>query len=366
MAHHIPDGPNTRLTTECCYTNPSTQNKSKKKKKKKAKAAVATDNVDDGAGDAADGATPGSVASPTQPAGSQTTPAKKKKKAKAKAGQQPDKQDNAAHNEQDDGLDEIDRALQQLGQAGWSSAGSSAPSTAPVSTAPTVTSRIRSLLAVETKHLDAEAELKRFFGAKVVSSAAAKPQLRGARAQNPHHALNRQFSKGGMLARPAQHWPAAAFAKSGLDMELVESGHGESLWTFEHSPAYKEVTQMYLQAVASMDPNQLMAILHVHPYHIETLIGLSDMANLQGDPGMSSDFLDRALYAFERSFAPNFRIDNGNVRLDFNRIESRGLFRAIEKRTSSLMRRGTWRTLFEHTKLLYALSPFDDPYGALL
>ena len=263
----------------------------------------------------------------------------------------------------DDGLDEIDKALRELGQDP-----STASSTTSASTsAPVVTARIRTLLGVDPKNLDADAELRKFFGAKVVQSAAAtQQQPRGARANNPHHALNRQFRQGGMLAKPQPNWPPAAFAKSGLEMTLVESGNGESIWTFEHSRAYKEVTQMYLEAVASLDPNQLMAILHVHPYHTETLMGLSDMAGQQGDPGMSQDFLDRALYAYERAFAPNFNIQNGNVRLDFRRIESRGFFRGIEKRTSSLMRRGTWRTLFEHTKLLYSLSPFDDPYGALL
>lgn len=157
-----------------------------------------------------------------------------------------------------------------------------------------------------------------------------------------------------MLAKPGPNWPPAALAKAGLSMELVESGNGESLWTFQHSRAYIEVTHMYLEAVASMDPNQLMALLHVHPYHVETLLGLSDMAAQQGDPGMSQDFLDRALYAFERGFAPNFNLQNGNARLDFTKIESRGFFRAIDKRINSLMKRGTWRTLHEHAKLLYA------------
>ena len=277
-------------------------------------------------------------------AGTLSTPASSRKKGKSKG-----KTGTPEVVEEDDGLDEIDRALKQLG-------GQNASVTSPnlLSNTPVSSPRIRILLSVDTNHLDADAELKRFFGAKVVASAEVKPQVRGARAQNPHHALHRQFARGGILAKPKPNWPPAAFSKSGLSMSLVEALPGETVWTFEHSRSYKEVTHMYLEAVSSMDPNQMMAMLHVHPYHVETLLGLSDMASQQGDPGMAQDFLDRALYAFEKAFAPNFNIQNGNVRLDFSRIESRGFYRALEKRINSMSRRGTWRTLFEHCKLLYS------------
>lgn len=258
----------------CVLNRCVVQSKSKKKKKKKKQSAV---NVED--------EVEGGVATPVEVA-SVPTSASKKSKAKSKGNKA------AECLEPDDGLDEIDRALRDLGSTpGQASTSTSSPSV------PIATSRIRSLLSVEPKYLDADAELKRFFGASVVQSAAVKPELRGARAQNPHHALHRQFSKGGMLARPGPNWPPAAFSKSGLSMEVIESSQGETLWTFVHSKGYKEVTQMFLEAVSSMDPNQLMALLHVHPYHAETLLGLSDMAAQQGDPGMSQDFLDRALYS---------------------------------------------------------------------
>lgn len=237
------------------------------------------------------------------------------------------------------------------------------PSASPAQVvANATTSRIRSLLSITATNLDADAELKRFFGSKVVQSSLASssgPQIRGARALNPHHALNRQLGKGGMLAKPAQGWPPIAFSKSGLGMEVVHaegSGNSEPTWTYEHTRSYVEVTHMYLEAVASMDPNQLMALLQVHPYHIETLLGLSEMAAAQGDAGMSQDFLSRALYAYEKAMLPGFLngLQNGNSRLDFGKIENRGLFRAVQKRIESLSKRGTWRTLHEHAKLLYA------------
>ena len=81
----------------------------------------------------------------------------------------------------------------------------------------------------------------------------------------------------------------------------------------------------------------------------------------------------------ERAFSPTFSLVNGTALLDFRRIESRVMFRAIERRTSSLIKRGCWRTAFEHARLLLQLvssldvvarltrqDPVADPYGALL
>ena len=71
--------------------------------------------------------------------------------------------------------------------------------------------------------------------------------------------------------------------------------------------------------------------------------------------GQADDFVSRALYAMERAFAPTFSLVNGTALLDFRKIESRAMFRAIERRVSSLIKRGCWRTAFEHARLLLQL-----------
>ena len=86
----------------------------------------------------------------------------------------------------------------------------------------------------------------------------------------------------------------------------------------------------------------------------------------QGDMGQADDMTARALYAFERAFAPTFSITNGTAALDFRKTENRAMWRAIERKTSSLIKRGCWRTAFEFSKLLLQLDPVSDPYGALL
>lgn len=72
--------------------------------------------------------------------------------------------------EVDDGMDEVDRALAELDmKAGPSSGGITVPTTAGAAAALTAsTLGLRQLLSVDPKNLDADAELRRFFGSKVV------------------------------------------------------------------------------------------------------------------------------------------------------------------------------------------------------
>lgn len=71
----------------------------------------------------------------------------------------------------DDGMDEVDRALAELDmKAGQSSTGTTGPTTVAAANAATAsTLGLRQLLSVDPKNLDADAELRRFFGSKVVS-----------------------------------------------------------------------------------------------------------------------------------------------------------------------------------------------------
>ena len=60
------------------------------------------------------------------------------------------------------------------------------------------------------------------------------------------------------------------------------------------------------------------------------------------------------------------QVSNGNARLDFAKIENRSLYRALDRKINSLIKRGCWRTAFEFARLLLQLDPYADPYGALL
>ncbi|GAA94589.1 uncharacterized protein L969DRAFT_19174 [Mixia osmundae IAM 14324] len=239
--------------------------------------------------------------------------------------------------------------------------GTDAASAASQSNASSDLSELNELLSVDSKRTDPEVELRKMFGSRVVSADSSVSKSRGSSRSRT------------LLVKPKQTWPPFAGAKGGLDMrELsdqdgIESrGRAERWFSYEHSPAYVEVQQRFLEAVMSLDGNNLIPVLRVHPYHTDTLLQLSEMALQQGNPNEALDFLDRAIFAYEKAAIPAFSLSSGNGRLDFLRIENRGFFRALLLKTANLVQRGTYSAAHEIAKALYSLDPYDDPMGVLL
>lgn len=114
------------------------------------------------------------------------------------------------------------------------------------------------------------------------------------------------------------------------------------------------------------DPNELMALLQVYPWHVDTLLQMSEVYRLQNDIGAASDFAERSLYAFDRCLVPGFNVQSGACRLDFDFVENRPMFTALHRIIGYLGRRGCWATAFNFAKVLFALDPEGDPHGAAL
>jgi hypothetical protein len=152
------------------------------------------------------------------------------------------------------------------------------------------------LLSVSLQFLDADAEMKRFFGSKVVlatksgeSSRAKKPQ--GIRSH---------------LTRPRPTWWAAQ-GREGLTLrsytdeevakKLSRQGwtpyHQEKWWTVECSKKYKSTTRAFLSAVMAggrplciilpqlsqvfIDPQGLFDLLGIFPWHADTLLQIAEV-----------------------------------------------------------------------------------------
>lgn len=97
---------------------------------------------------------------------------------------------------------------------------------------------LKQLLAVETRFLDADAEMKRMFGARVVNS-----EIRDRRYA--------KVVKKALLAQPRNTWQVRR--ASGLSMELVDSDGEDNVATFNivHSEYYQRTQLKFLAAVAS-------------------------------------------------------------------------------------------------------------------
>lgn len=154
----------------------------------------------------------------------------------------------------DDG-DDLDKALAALSlkypELNRSAPGASASQSSPV---------FVSLLQVSLAHLDSEAEMRKFFGAKVISASKASASSSSSAAARRQAAATKSI-----LTRPQPSWWPAAY-RQGLSARLLTeeeledrrqrhgwSGDvlGEKVWTVEYSRKYRGMSRTFIQMVMS-------------------------------------------------------------------------------------------------------------------
>uniref|UniRef100_A0A8C4XEN1 Transcription factor 25 (basic helix-loop-helix) n=1 Tax=Erpetoichthys calabaricus TaxID=27687 RepID=A0A8C4XEN1_ERPCA len=209
------------------------------------------------------------------------------------------------------------------------------------------------LLSDETnRNLNPDTELKRYFGARAVLGDQRSRQRQ------------RQYYRSTWITTFKNTWPR--YSKPGISMRLLETKDGVHYFTFEHNREYQQAQFKFLDAVESMDPNNIVVLLQTNPYHIDSLIQLSDVCRVQEDQEMAKDLIERALYSFECAFHPVFSLTSGVCRLDYLRPENRAFYLPLYKHMMFLERRGCPRTALEFCKLILSLDPSNDPLCMLL
>ncbi|NXR62397.1 TCF25 factor, partial [Rhadina sibilatrix] len=261
-------------------------------------------------------------------------PRKKKKKRKTK-------KNSAGETVEDNDLEDIDSLLERIED----------PRLAPQSQGG-ISTDSRPLLYVEHRNLNPENELKRYFGARAVLGDQ-RPRQR-----------QRQYVRSMWLTAPKNTWPR--YSKTGITMQLLDTRRGVQHFTFEHHREYQQVQFKFLDAVESMDPNNIVLLLQMNPYHVDSLLQLSDVCRMQEDQEMARDLIERALYSLECAFHPVFSLTSGTCRLDYRRPENRAFFLALFKHLMFLEKRGCPRTALEFCKLILSLDPENDPLCVLL
>ncbi|TFK22781.1 DUF654-domain-containing protein [Coprinopsis marcescibilis] len=228
------------------------------------------------------------------------------------------------------------------------------------------------LLSVAPQHLDPDAEMRKFFGSKVVQ-ANKTPSAAGSSSKR------QTATARSVLTRPQSTWWSAK-QREGLsirqlsdeEVQLKLKTHRwepvleERWWTVEYSKRYRALTKVFMRTVASGDPQGFYDLLSRSPWHADTLLQLSEVYRHREEYAQAVDFVDRAMFTYERAFIGAFNFTSGNNRLDFDHVENRPFFLAIHRQVADLQRRGCVRTAFEFSKLLYSLDPWNDPHGALL
>ncbi|NXI99333.1 TCF25 factor, partial [Psophia crepitans] len=263
-------------------------------------------------------------------------PRKKKKKRKTK-------KTSAAETLEDNELEDIDSLLEKIEDTNGLSQ----------QTQSGIIGDNRPLLYVEHRNLNPENELKRYFGARAVLGDQ-RPRQR-----------QRQNVRGTWLTTPKDTWPR--YSKTGITMQLVDTRRGAQYFAFKHHREYQQVQFKFLDAVESMDPNNIVPLLEaLEPYHVDSLLQLSDVCRMQENQEMARDLIEQALYSLECSFHPVFSLTSGTCRLDYRRPENRAFFLALFKHLTFLEKRGCPRTALEFCKLILSLDPENDPLCVLL
>ncbi|KAL4975706.1 transcriptional repressor TCF25-domain-containing protein [Aspergillus desertorum] len=306
-------------------------------------------------------------------------PARKKKK-KAKNKNKKDAAKHEARNEvhDDKDFDEIDRALKELAVQ---SQGEASVQLLKERVNAAFLKAPEEFLSIDPRLLNATNEMRKLFGNVVLEnfdqpdSGSGRRRDRARETIDLGRALMGRYSpasRGLSLAGVTQRrnilfqgkdeWPRAP--SGGLGMEVAQSLPNDiTVYRFVHNAAYQDVQRQFDLCVESMDPQRMIHLLQYNPYHISTLLQVSEIAKHQGDHAVSADLLERALFNFGRSVHSSFgtRLKNGRARLDFLYAENRELWLVGWRYIANLGMKGTWRTAYEWAKLLLSLDP-NDPY----
>ena len=315
--------------------------------------------------------------SPSQPS---STRKKKKKKSKKKPKVDLSATNGGKLSEGAEEMDEIDRALQELSIKH--------PDIQP--TAPDVQSHeleASALLAIDTKKLNPTTEMRSLFGSIALEGSSSRPNQRqpqrrreqnqeggldlGSALLGRHSRVSRGKELGTLASRRnvfmqgKEEWPLATSGGLGMDYETNDS---RRQYNIMHNNAYTETQFQFYMQVETMDPQSLIALLLQNPYHIASLLQVSEIAKHQGDHSVSGDLLERALFTFGRSVHSTFpaALREGRARIPFIKPSNRELYLAMWRYIRNLEMRGTWQTAFEWSKALLQLDPLSDPYGVTL
>ncbi|UJR25005.1 hypothetical protein I4U23_006366 [Adineta vaga] len=240
------------------------------------------------------------------------------------------------------------------------------------------------LLSTDTRLLNPLNEMKKKFGSSIVEqierennpTAHAALANMSAQRRRAYQILQQQqqrpttrIAKQNAFIVSKLGWPV--YHKFGLLMKpsspLNETTPNTgNYFQFEYDTDYQRIQIQFLDFVDQHDLQGIMDILRHYPYHIDSLIHLSDVSRMQDDTPTAVDLIERALYNFQQSFHPLFSITRGDCRLEYRIQENRSFFISLFKHIIYIGERGCLRTALEFCKLLLSLDPIDDPLAILL
>ncbi|XP_042222983.1 transcription factor 25-like isoform X2 [Homarus americanus] len=280
--------------------------------------------------------------SPQPPLGSG---AKRKRKKKKKRGRP--RVPASSEDPTDNDKDEIDNIIQEVNAI-------SGETHVQVSVEKSTNDKVtRNLLTVEHKHLNPQNEMKRIFGSRVVQAN-----------ENKRRGRTGRLIKSTWIVQGHPSW--SHHPRPGISMVVAETTPAYPVFKYVHSQSYQQLQFKFLEAVESLNPENIMMLLNPEPFHVDTLLQVSEIFRLGDDSAMAAQLIERALYVLESAGHPLFNIATGTCRLQYRQQENRSLFIALFRHILNVGKKGCYRTALELCKLLLNLSPDDDPLAVSL
>ncbi|XP_050385796.1 uncharacterized protein LOC126802241 [Argentina anserina] len=218
---------------------------------------------------------------------------------------------------------------------------------------------VPSILQVDPKYLNADNEMRRIFGSKVVKSfeknqpSGSSRMARGGRRGMVH--------RKSFLVTPSDQWPRWDGA---MNMVLHNSPNGYYDYRYTYSSAYHHAQSAFESAKSLHDLNAIANILLHYPYHLDSLLTMAEYFKFAGEHQMSADAISRCLYGLECAWHLMFTPFKGDCQVKYSHEENKPLFVALFTHMKSMDRRGCHRSALEVCKFLMSLDT-DDPMGAL-
>ncbi|XP_017479916.1 PREDICTED: transcription factor 25 [Rhagoletis zephyria] len=225
----------------------------------------------------------------------------------------------------------------------------------------------KSLLTVELKHLNPQNELRRTFGKRVVKIENKRGRQK-LTLKTTYMVTAKEswppITKNIITMKPVQ-LPEQLAGSSSSTNNFRQSGKIQ-WFAFEHSQYYQSVQNLFLQAVERTDSDFFISLIRRCPYHVDSLIQLSELCKITENYSLAAELIERAVLVLESSLHPSFSLTSGNCRLDYRRQENRSFFITLFKHAQYLEARACCRTAFELSKLILTLNPEVDPLAIVL
>lgn len=74
-------------------------------------------------------------------------------------------------------------------------------------------------------------------------------------------------------------------------MDLVKNSGGIHTFCFTHGPSYQQTQKKFLEAVESLNPENIVNIINQQPYHVDALLQLSDLCKFRYKIFITNNFL---------------------------------------------------------------------------